>query len=155
MTPVNQVAKVPSAGQGLPDFITQTDANGNATTPRSSEAIQGAKQYYPNGSKPKSHDDKRREEDGNNDSLNYGGGDGCEALFENLRMMCCCLVDDHHMKLSGVATEDSDQPIKLLGPMHPDDAGKKCLVLDLDETLVHSSFRAVPNADFVIPVQVR
>jgi RNA polymerase II subunit A small phosphatase-like protein len=42
----------------------------------------------------------------------------------------------------------------LLGPIHPDDAGKKCLVLDLDETLVHSSFQPVPNADFVIPVEI-
>ena len=29
-----------------------------------------------------------------------------------------------------------------------------CLVLDLDETLVHSSFKPVPNADYVIPVDI-
>lgn len=28
------------------------------------------------------------------------------------------------------------------------------MVLDLDETLVHSSFRAVPNPDYIIPVQI-
>ncbi|KAJ3405197.1 hypothetical protein CcCBS67573_g02789 [Chytriomyces confervae] len=32
--------------------------------------------------------------------------------------------------------------------------GKKCLVLDLDETLVCSSFRPVPNADFIIPIDI-
>ena len=30
--------------------------------------------------------------------------------------------------------------------------GKKCLVLDLDETLVHSSFQPVENWDLVLPV---
>lgn len=31
---------------------------------------------------------------------------------------------------------------------------KPCLVLDLDETLVHSSFKPVPNADFTIKVEI-
>ncbi|KAJ3074067.1 hypothetical protein HDU98_012186 [Podochytrium sp. JEL0797] len=42
----------------------------------------------------------------------------------------------------------------LLPLLEKEDVGKKCLVLDLDETLVHSSFKAVPNADFVIPIEI-
>lgn len=32
--------------------------------------------------------------------------------------------------------------------------GKKSLVLDLDETLVHSSFNEVKNCDLVLPVEI-
>ncbi|KAG0231892.1 hypothetical protein BGX31_005339, partial [Mortierella sp. GBA43] len=42
----------------------------------------------------------------------------------------------------------------LLGPMAPEHIGKKCLVLDLDETLVHSSFKLIPQADYVVPVEI-
>lgn len=42
----------------------------------------------------------------------------------------------------------------LLGPLPPEDVGKKCLVLDLDETLVHSSFKPIPNADFIISIEL-
>ncbi len=42
----------------------------------------------------------------------------------------------------------------MIGPPHEEDVGKKSLILDLDETLVHSSFRPVPNPDFIIPVEI-
>lgn len=42
----------------------------------------------------------------------------------------------------------------LLAPISKDLEGRKCLILDLDETLVHSSFRYIRRADFVIPVQI-
>jgi len=32
---------------------------------------------------------------------------------------------------------------------------KVTLILDLDETLVHSSFKPVPNSDWIVPVEVR
>ncbi|KAJ4460882.1 putative Carboxy-terminal domain RNA polymerase II polypeptide A small phosphatase 1 [Paratrimastix pyriformis] len=42
----------------------------------------------------------------------------------------------------------------ILPPILPEDVGKKTLVLDLDETLVHSSFKPMSNADFVISVEI-
>eukprot|EP00545_Synedropsis_sp_CCMP1620_P009638 CAMPEP_0119011960 /NCGR_PEP_ID=MMETSP1176-20130426/5989_1 /TAXON_ID=265551 /ORGANISM="Synedropsis recta cf, Strain CCMP1620" /LENGTH=386 /DNA_ID=CAMNT_0006964845 /DNA_START=887 /DNA_END=2047 /DNA_ORIENTATION=+ len=158
----------PLAEAPIPDFITQTDQYGNATTPRSSAAVQDAQQQ-PN----KQQDDLEL--------------DPCETLLDSIRLMCCCLVPEDpvvHQHTNGDATNNTsrqavttgndssskqyitqvttqltekdkeDDRIRLLPPLHPNDSGKKCLVLDLDETLVHSSFRAVPGADFVIPVQI-
>lgn len=42
----------------------------------------------------------------------------------------------------------------LLGPPKPIHREKKTLVLDLDETLVHSSFRKVPSADIIVHVEI-
>jgi RNA polymerase II subunit A small phosphatase-like protein len=42
----------------------------------------------------------------------------------------------------------------LLGKPRDCDVSKKCLVLDLDETLVHSTFQPVPNADLIVPVHL-
>lgn len=61
-------------------------------------------------------------------------------------------------------------PKPLLPPISPQHAGRKCLVLDLDETLVHSSFKvrrlpssrthltypikSISQADYVVPVEI-
>ncbi|XP_048856387.1 carboxy-terminal domain RNA polymerase II polypeptide A small phosphatase 2 [Brienomyrus brachyistius] len=42
----------------------------------------------------------------------------------------------------------------LLPEVTPQDQGKICVVIDLDETLVHSSFKPVNNADFIVPVEI-
>ncbi|KAI8616260.1 HAD-like domain-containing protein [Chytriomyces sp. MP71] len=57
------------------------------------------------------------------------------------------------IKSAQYAVQPSGHPY-LLPLLAPADSNKKCLVLDLDETLVHSSFKAVPNTDFVIPIEI-
>jgi len=42
----------------------------------------------------------------------------------------------------------------LLPPLAPEHKNRKTLVLDLDETLVHSSFKPIPNPDFVISIEL-
>lgn len=42
----------------------------------------------------------------------------------------------------------------IMPPQRKEKQGKKCLILDLDETLVHSSFKPVPNADILVPVEI-
>ncbi|KAI8872485.1 NIF-domain-containing protein [Ramicandelaber brevisporus] len=42
----------------------------------------------------------------------------------------------------------------LLPPLEKRDERKMCLVLDLDETLVHSSFKPTENPDFTVPVEL-
>lgn len=42
----------------------------------------------------------------------------------------------------------------LLPSVTVEDEGKLCVVIDLDETLVHSSFKPISNADFIVPVEI-
>lgn len=42
----------------------------------------------------------------------------------------------------------------LLSQVRHQDMNRKCVVIDLDETLVHSSFKPINNADFIVPVEI-
>ncbi|KAM3181790.1 hypothetical protein ACTXT7_013674 [Hymenolepis weldensis] len=48
----------------------------------------------------------------------------------------------------------TEQRQTLLGPQKESDKGKKCFIIDLDETLVHSSFKAVEKADLKVGVEI-
>ncbi|GAV09296.1 hypothetical protein RvY_18863 [Ramazzottius varieornatus] len=54
---------------------------------------------------------------------------------------------------AAVATPDKTI-VSLLPPIRSSDAHRKCIVIDLDETLVHSSFKPIANADFIVPVEI-
>lgn len=53
---------------------------------------------------------------------------------------------------------DSDCSVQesfyLLPALNQQDINKKCAVIDLDETLVHSSFKPVDNPDYIVPVEI-
>eukprot|EP01114_Cavostelium_apophysatum_P013352 TRINITY_DN3216_c0_g1_i1.p1 TRINITY_DN3216_c0_g1~~TRINITY_DN3216_c0_g1_i1.p1 ORF type:complete len:257 (-),score=64.59 TRINITY_DN3216_c0_g1_i1:375-1145(-) len=75
-----------------------------------------------------------------------------------LDYICCCFRkgetergDEYRKDLSlePIATDGALLPAPI-----PSMKGKKCLVLDLDETLVHSSFKPIPNPDFIVPVEI-
>ncbi|KAF5370721.1 hypothetical protein D9758_001851 [Tetrapyrgos nigripes] len=55
---------------------------------------------------------------------------------------------------AGIPIGPDGVPKPLLPPIAPQHVGRKCLVLDLDETLVHSSFKSIPQADYVVPVEI-
>ena len=188
-TPTNEETIVNAVP--IPDFITQTDKYGNASTPRTAPVTPttpSSTDLPSTGTDSTDHDDREDDEDEEVPGVGYSHheNDACETLLESLRMMCCCLLpdaaahprDESHVEVyatpvrkSNVATrsltapksqitirekEDPTLDIRLLPTIPSDDGnfGRKCLVLDLDETLVHSSFRAVQGADFVLPVQV-
>lgn len=155
-TPLSETATTFTKETSIPDFITQTDAYGNSVAPVTPTAHSSTTWLV---------------EEENDDTEN--------SYFEPLRVMCCCLsLEDGggtgggssggttpKSKLNSTKPTPSTNTTSLLftppsgantkyilpPPAHHD---KKCLVLDLDETLVHSSFRLVPNVDFVIPVTV-
>jgi TFIIF-interacting CTD phosphatase-like protein len=68
-----------------------------------------------------------------------------EGLF-GLPLMCS------PVPLPGSARGTYREPEYILPAQAKKDKGKKTLILDLDETLVHSSFQPVEHVDIVLPV---
>lgn len=90
---------------------------------------------------------------------------GSTSFMDRLKAMVCCFFGSRHS--ASHRPEEDDQiyyniqlsdicrwPEPVIGPPDEEDKNKKLLILDLDETLVHSSFRPVPSPDFVIPVEI-
>jgi len=50
--------------------------------------------------------------------------------------------------------DDVDEDGGLLGARKEKHKNMKCLLLDLDETLVHSSFKQISNPDMIVPVDI-
>ncbi|KAL7418432.1 hypothetical protein Q5752_006890 [Cryptotrichosporon argae] len=54
----------------------------------------------------------------------------------------------------GIPVDEHGNPVPLLPAIDKRDTGRMCLVLDLDETLLHSSFKALQQADYIVPVEI-
>ncbi|XP_062314750.1 carboxy-terminal domain RNA polymerase II polypeptide A small phosphatase 2 [Osmerus eperlanus] len=77
---------------------------------------------------------------------------------------CCLRAQDGHKRPPPshdalLESQDNGTVVKLSEPsllpeVTAQDQGKICVVIDLDETLVHSSFKPISNADFIVPVEI-
>lgn len=89
--------------------------------------------------------------DDNNNNLN-------NVPYQNIITSVSCNSDGtikNNSNFNNINIEHNNDHLPekhLLSHVRPSE--KKCLIIDLDETLVHSSFKQVQNADFVVPVEI-
>mmetsp|Transcript_39869 Transcript_39869/g.55395 ORF Transcript_39869/g.55395 Transcript_39869/m.55395 type:complete len:340 (-) Transcript_39869:296-1315(-) len=95
-------------------------------------------------------------------SLDQAGAKGRRSTWSSI--LCCVRPQEGYESGQMGGLGSSQLPYKptpppyygkaVCPPKQPRDFSKKTLVLDLDETLVHSSFKPVNNADYIIPVEI-
>ncbi|PIL35835.1 transporter [Ganoderma sinense ZZ0214-1] len=119
-----------------------------------SGAVQPPGSTGENLNRPPTHYDKSHVHDASDDSDSSFSDEGefNEAILINQ-------AEDEEQRLirsggTGIPIDADGQPKPLLPPIAPQHVGRKCLVLDLDETLVHSSLKAVPSPDYIVPVEI-
>eukprot|EP01026_Neomeris_dumetosa_P044011 TRINITY_DN36987_c2_g1_i7.p2 TRINITY_DN36987_c2_g1~~TRINITY_DN36987_c2_g1_i7.p2 ORF type:complete len:181 (-),score=26.68 TRINITY_DN36987_c2_g1_i7:2-544(-) len=91
-----------------------------------------------------------------NGRTNNGFRISSQTWRKKIRYLLCCFhpatIDYSTAELDDVidsdtAGDEGSRQDNLIGPVREEDKNKKTLVLDLDETLVHSSFQPLDNAD--------
>jgi carboxy-terminal domain RNA polymerase II polypeptide A small phosphatase len=146
----NSLEKTPGGGTKLPREETGDVMSGAVVPPGSSFVVQDADGKKSSGSSQKGgeEDDDEDDEEGRGDEEWLGDDqiDEDEEQTEEQRLIM--------QGGAGIPRDEHGELHPLLGPIHEQDRGRKCLVLDLDETLVHSSFKMISNADFTVPVEI-
>jgi len=118
----------------------QTRSTGGKTRPQLAKGTKKAAAPYPNIITQVNKDDEKKSK-----ILNFFKLNKCCSMF--LRCFASKKEDFTPLVDSAVPT--------LLGPKPAEFKGKKTLVLDLDETLVHSTFEPVQNPDIILPVRIQ
>ncbi|OHT11914.1 putative C-terminal domain small phosphatase [Tritrichomonas foetus] len=91
-------------------------------------------------------------------STSYIAEDDYDFVGQQNRHCCSCILNPIEQKPSNsteselsYSSGDNNLTSILLGPPDAEDVHKFCLVVDLDETLVHSSFVPIEKFDFSFP----
>lgn len=137
------------------------------TTTKSSQASRSSTESHPGSHLISQSDSSGRQKRVSQPTYDHSDSSPLTQVF-SFRRFFCCLKDSRRDNFSRSRNSsrqftNSNTLIKtivaetkqcILPPQTPENKGKKCLVLDLDETLVHSSFQVVQNSDYVIPVLI-